>query len=295
MAKIVNIGSLNLDYVYRVSHIVKPGETIHSITREEFPGGKGLNQSIALARAGADVYHAATIGSDGGILREALLAAGVDLSYSKTVSSLSGHAVIQVDDQGQNAIIVHEGANGFVDTAFIDWVLSGFGVGDYVLLQNEVPNGPYMIEKAKELGIQVIFNPSPFPKDLARFPLEKVDYLMINEIEGQQISRKDEPEAIIEELRARYPKMIIVLTMGANGAFVSTTEQMLFEPAAKVKPVDTTSAGDTFTGFFVTELVRSNDIRRALRLANQAAGISVTRKGASSSIPALEEVLPLIG
>lgn len=159
--KILNFGSLNIDYVYTVGHFVQPGETVRSEKLEQFCGGKGLNQSIALARAGASVWHAGKVGVDGEMLVEALQKAGVDTAYVEQSTKRTGHAVIQVDASGQNCILLHSGANADLDETMIDRVLAHFGQGDILLVQNEQNNLPYVMEQAHAHGLLIACNPSP--------------------------------------------------------------------------------------------------------------------------------------
>lgn len=160
--KILNFGSLNIDYTYSVDHIVHPGETITSGSLEVFPGGKGLNQSIALARAGADVYHAGLIGEDGIFLRDLCRESGVKTGYIRETETRTGNAIIQVSEKGENCIILYPGANREQTEEYIDEVLKGFGEGDVLLLQNEINLLDYLISKGAEKGMKIVLNPSPF-------------------------------------------------------------------------------------------------------------------------------------
>ena len=159
--KILNFGSCNIDYVYQLEHIVTDGETEQSVQMNIFPGGKGLNQSVAAARAGAPVYHAAVIGTDGGFLAEILKSNGADVSLIKTADVKNGHAVIQVNSQGENAIIVYPGTNHHIDKTYVDAVLSHFESGDLIMLQNEISEIKYIINRAHSRGMRVVLNPSP--------------------------------------------------------------------------------------------------------------------------------------
>lgn len=160
--KVLNFGSLNIDFVYRLEHIAHPGETISSYNLEIFPGGKGLNQSVALARAGADVYHAGMIGEDGEFLRDICRKSGVNTDNIKQIEIRTGNAIIQVADSGDNCIVLYPGANREITTDFIDSVLSVFGKDDVLLLQNEINLVDYLIDASKKKGMKVILNPSPF-------------------------------------------------------------------------------------------------------------------------------------
>ena len=188
MKKILNFGSLNTDYVYKVDHILQGGETIQSESRTVFPGGKGLNQSIALVRAGLSVCHAGLIGTDGEHLRDLLNQNGVDTSLIETRDMPGGHTVIQVSREAQNAILLFGGSNGAVDEAYADRVLAQFGAGDILLLQNEISALPYILEKAHARGMEIWLNPSPMNENVLKCNLSLVSVFVLNEVEGEQLT-----------------------------------------------------------------------------------------------------------
>lgn len=289
--KVLNFGSMNVDNVYSVDHVVIGGETIASTKREVFCGGKGLNQSVALAKAGADVYHAGAVGTDGDILVDACQEYGVDISYLKRYPVAGGHTVIQVDKNGQNCIILYGGTNQMQTKEYVDEVMSHFGEGDYLVLQNEINLLDYIIDKAYERGLKIVLNPSPFDDKLKSCDMSKIWLFMLNEIEGEQMTGISDFEEIIAELIRRYPNARVVLTMGSKGAWYADADERAFQDIFKVKAVDTTAAGDTFTGFFVTSLITGKTPKEALMIAAKASSIAVTRPGAAPSIPSIEEVM----
>ena len=288
--KIINYGSINLDHVYQVDHIVQPGETLLAADQNLFCGGKGLNQSIALAKAGAKIYHAGVVGEDGDILLDALRAARVDITHIRRAPGASAHTVIQVDRNGQNCIIVFSGENMRPSEADIDRVLADFTPGDAVLMQNELFNTPLMMRKAAEKGLTIIFNPSPVSREMLSYPLETVSWFLLNEIEGEALTGETDPGRILDVLEQKYPHGSVVLTLGENGAWAMDRGQRFFQPAFKVQAVDTTAAGDTFTGFFLAGISGGMPIPDALRRAAFASSIAVSRKGAADSIPTADEV-----
>ena len=288
--KIVNYGSINLDHVYQVDHILQPGETLLAREQSLFCGGKGLNQSIALAKAGAEVFHAGVVGEDGDVLLNALRAANVDIRHIRRAEGASAHTVIQVDRNGQNCIIVFSGENMHPSEADIDRILEDFGPEDAVLMQNELYNTPLMMRKAAEKGMTIIFNPSPISREMLSYPLECVSWFLLNEIEGEALTGETDPEKILDGLASRFPRSSVVLTLGKNGAWAMDQEKRFFQPAFEVKAVDTTAAGDTFTGFFLAGVSSGMPISAALRRAAFASSIAVSRKGAADSIPTAEEV-----
>ena len=289
--KIYNLGSLNIDYVYSVPHFVQPGETLSSAKLEIFPGGKGMNQSVALAKAGARVIHGGRIGDNGGFLKEILGQAGADTSFVAVDASSTGHAMIQVDENGQNCILLFSGANHSFTEEFVREILADAQAGDIILLQNEINLLDVIFAVAAEKQLQIAFNPSPFTEDLLKLPLHQVKWWLCNEIEGGQLTGKSDPEEILISMQEKFPGSSIVLTLGKDGCMFTDGKQVLRQPIFPVKAVDTTAAGDTFTGFFLASVAEGKAVADALRIASRASSIAVSRMGASSSVPTLAEVL----
>lgn len=288
--KILNFGSLNIDYTYRVSHIVQPGETISSESMQVFPGGKGLNQSIALARAGVSVWHAGMTGSDGRFLKEICEENGVNTEFIKEISTATGNAIIQVADDGQNSIILFPGANRQNTREYVAEVLGHFQEGDYLLLQNEINEVDFLISEGKARGMTVVLNPSPFDGHMANCDLTKVDLFFINEVEGEQMTGKKDDADICACMRKLYPGSETVLTLGEEGALWWNSTENIFQKAVPAKAVDTTAAGDTFTGYFLAAVMEGRSRKEALKRAATAASMSVEKQGASSSIPWKKDV-----
>lgn len=289
--KVLNFGSLNLDYVYQVEHILIPGETQASKDRKTFCGGKGLNQSIALAKAGVPVYHAGMIGEEGDILLDACRENGVNTRFIKKISGPSGHTVIQVEKDGQNCILLFGGANRRITREFVDTVLDFFEKGDVLLLQNEISELDYIIDRAYEKEMMIILNPSPYDQGLETCDLKKISMFLINEIEGFQITGERQPDRILEKLREKYPKASVVLTLGGEGSVYQDQTESFRQGIYSVKAVDTTAAGDTFTGYFISAILEGRPIQEGLELAAKASAIAVSRPGAAASIPWKKEVL----
>ena len=290
MKKLV-FGSLNIDRTYQVPHFVKPGETMAASRMDLFCGGKGFNQAIAFSRAGDRICFAGAVGEDGEVLVEAMKRDHICLDYLLHVPGTSGHAVIQVDQAGQNCIIILGGANHAVTEDYVDKALSHFSAGDFIMLQNEISNVPYILRRAKEKGMLVAFNPSPFNEEIGACDLTLVDYLLINEVEGAALAHTENEEEILTTLHRQYPKMRVVLTLGKRGVvYLDSDGQRVTHGVYDVPVVDTTAAGDTFTGYFLSEMLRSGDVIRAMELASTASGLCVSRKGASASIPYRDEV-----
>jgi ribokinase len=288
--KVINFGSINIDHVYEVAHFVRPGETLRSDSYSIFSGGKGANQSLSLARAGAKVLHAGKIGVDGQWLKEKLQESGVDISLIETTDTPTGHALIQVNTQGENAIIIHGGANETVTDDDIERVLSRAEQGDCLLVQNEINSVAKIIQKAREIGLLIIFNPAPMSEAVNDYPLGLVDVFIINEVEGQALTQQNDPETIVAYMQRLYPQSRTVLTLGTKGVVYGDKDKVISLPAIEVEAVDTTGAGDTFIGYFVAEMISGSQIEQCLKMGVKASALCVTRKGAGDSIPLRKEV-----
>lgn len=302
---ILNFGSLNLDHVYRVPHLVRDGETLSSQHYATFAGGKGANQSMALARAGATVRHAGAVGQDGPWLLNKLADAGVDVSGVRVLDDTpTGHAVIQVDDAGQNGIFLFAGANHALTTEHIDAQLHALtnspgtsGGGEVLLMQNETNAVAQLIARGSAAGLHVCFNPAPFTAEVLGYPLELVSTFVVNETEAAGLagsaaehSTSSEPAALLERLAARFPHAQIVLTCGAAGVLYGHGHLRHAAAGRRVNVVDTTAAGDTFLGYFLASRVAGLDVSAALERATRAAALCVRRPGAMDSIPTAAEV-----
>jgi len=288
--KILNFGSCNIDFVYSMDHIVRPGETEATDRLDIFPGGKGLNQSIATAKAGASVFHAGCVGSDGGMLTDILKKNGVDTSWLQTVDAKNGHAIIQVSAAGENSIFLYPGSNEMITKEYVDHVLAHFEAGDMILLQNEISNVDYIVESAYQKSMTIVLNPSPFNSRIEAIDLRKVSYLILNEVEAKGFSGCEAPEECLTYFESRYPNLKVMLTLGKEGSIYMGSGRKYPQAAFKVDTVDTTAAGDTFTGYFVAGISRGEAVEKILKTASAAAAIAVSRMGAAPSIPDREEV-----
>ena len=288
--KILNFGSCNIDYVYTVEHIVTAGETISAKKMEIFPGGKGLNQSIAAARAGAEVYHAGCIGSNGKFLADILTESGVNTAYLKKEDIPNGHAIIQVDKSGENCIFIYSGSNGVITEDFVDEVLENFGEGDFLMLQNEINNLNYIIEKAHERKMNLVLNPAPFTEDLKNIDLNCISYLILNEVESKGFYDAEDYKEFIAHITSVYPHLKLVLTLGKKGCVYADNGVSVYQPAFVVDAVDTTAAGDTFTGYFVSLMAKGKGYAQAIKTASAASALTVSKMGAAPSIPVISEV-----
>lgn len=288
--KIVNFGSLNIDYQFCVEQIVRPGQTIDSRTEQRSPGGKGLNQSLAISRAGGHVYHAGMYGEDGLFLKELLEREGVDCRFLTMVEGGTGKAFIQVEASGQNCIVLSGGANRKNSRELCDQVLAAFEAGDMLLLQNEINCVDYLVERASEKGMTVVLNPSPMNGAVLACDLSRVSVFVMNEDEGSQVTGKQGCEEILDEMKRRYPEARVVLTLGEKGAAYAYKDERLYQEIYPVQAVDTTGAGDTFTGYLLAGMMRGASMADCLKQAARASAIAVTREGAASAIPYAKEV-----
>lgn len=290
IVKALVFGSMNIDCVYRQDHIVRPGETLASAEFVRNAGGKGLNQAIAMSRAGLDTWFAGQIGEDGLFLKELLGTEHVHTDHIRIANIPTGSAMIQVDAAGQNAIVLYGGANQMISKDQIRETLTDFGPGDLLLMQNEISHGEDLLCAAKGAGMTVAVNPSPVSSDLVRWPLGLADWLILNEIEGAALSGSETPEEMFSLLEKRYPGAGIVLTLGENGSMARDRGCIVYQGICHVPTVDTTAAGDTFTGYFLKTVMTGGSVTDALAYAAKAAAIAVSRTGAAASIPRWEEI-----
>lgn len=288
--KILSFGSVNIDYVYQVPHFVQAGETLASDQLQTFLGGKGCNQSVALAKAGANVFHAGNINEQDEWIIKQLKEWQVDTQFIRPISTSSGHAIIQISPAGENAIVIHGGANHAVDAAQIEAVFEHFDSGDVLLLQNEINLSTDLMRKAKSKGMTLFFNPAPMAQVVLDYPLHLVDYFILNETEAQQLTQKDTQEEIEQQLLKEFPGSHFLLTLGAKGALFFDEKGKYRTDAHEVKVIDTTAAGDTFIGYFIAAWSEGKSIEHCLAQASIAAAITVTRAGGAISIPTFEEV-----
>lgn len=290
--KVLCFGSLNIDYVYDVDHFVAKGETLASRSLNVFTGGKGLNQSIALAKAGVETYHAGAIGSDGKFLLKAMEDASVHTEHVAILpDARTGSAIIQRDKGGDNCILLYGGTNQMITMEQVDEVLSNFSAGDYLVLQNEINELPYIMAKAHEKGMVIVLNPSPMNEKILELPLEYVNIFILNEVEaGQILGTTEKSPALADALAEKFPGAAVLLTLGGDGSVCVRGGEATHQSAFKVTVTDTTAAGDTFTGFFVCGLLDDKSVQDSMRQASAAAAIACTRPGAAPSIPTPDEV-----
>ena len=288
--KILNFGSCCIDNVYAVPHFVQPGETLPSTDFNIYPGGKGLNQSIALARAGATVQHAGKVGSDGIWLKVLLTETGVDSSRLQIGDGPSGHANIQVSASGENAIVIVGGTNRQITPDDFDDAFSGTQTGDFLLLQNEVSHLADIMREGHQRGLRIVLNAAPMTPEVLTFPLEFLEFLIVNETEAAMLLDQVVGPDLDKKLADRFPGTKIVLTLGDSGAIYRHGDELVKQAAFAVKALDTTGAGDTFTGYFLAAVMRGEEIQTCLEQASKAASIAVTRAGAATSIPDRSEL-----
>ncbi|MBQ1300432.1 MAG: ribokinase [Erysipelotrichaceae bacterium] len=288
--KILVFSSLNLDYDYHLDHIARPKETIVADSFVLAAGGKGLNASIAIARTGEHVWLAGVMGSNAELLEDTLKENNVDISLLDRQNIPNGHAIIQIDNSGENSIFIYPGSNACVTAEYVDRVLSHFSEGDFIVMQNEINLQDYIMKKASEKGMVILMNPSPCNEKLNDQPLELVDYFFINEVEGEMLTGKSEPDDILLGMKEKYPRSHVVLTLGSTGAWYYDGKDKVFCPARKVKAIDTVGAGDTYMGYFTYALSKGMTPAECMDIATRASSITVQRPGAAASIPTLEEV-----
>lgn len=286
MATIYNLGSINTDHFYRLPHLPEPGETLAATQYERGLGGKGANQSVALARAGAKVLHIGAVGADGVWMVDRMTAAGVDCRHVEQSAAASGHAIINVDAQAENTIILYPGANRAISRDWVIGALSGARAADVLVMQNETAHQIETARFGQEQGLKVVYSAAPFEADAVRSVLPFISVLILNAVEAAQLC-----EALGVELN-EVPVPQILVTHGSNGAVWHDLAQgrEIAVPAFKVNAVDTSGAGDTFAGFFVAGIAEGMPPETAMRLASAASALKVTRAGTADAIPTREEV-----
>lgn len=288
-----NVGSINLDHYYRVPHLVHPGETLASHSYRVGLGGKGANQSLAMALAGGRVCHWGRLGRLDDWARDRLARTGVDVTYVELVDEPSGHAIIQVDARGENAIILYPGANHGFTHEHRAALRAAAKPGDWLLTQNECNALPELLEGAYASNLRIAFNPAPMDDSVLKLPLENCSLLFVNRGEAAWLTglaESSDPQTLLAGLRQRLPTTPTVLTLGSEGAWYQSADARHFQPALPVRAIDTTGAGDIFIGYYLAALQESHSVTRCLRLATQAAALGVQRHGAADSIPTRSEV-----
>ena len=295
MPKLVNLGSLCIDNVYSVPNITASGETVASLEYAIHAGGKGLNQSLAAAKAGTPVAHVGCVGSDGHWLKQELSRSGVDVDAVRETDTPSGHAVIQVNPAGENAIVISGGANRTLDDADIDAAFALCDADDWLLLQNEINKMEEIFERSSNEVPKLALNLAPVDERIHGYDLSAVDLLVVNEVEAQALSGEAGVEDAFDTLRARYPACDVVVTLGRAGLRYGRGGDSLALGAFAVEAVDETGAGDAFVGYLMAGLLEGRSIRDALIAGSAAGALATTRAGAASSIPGWNEVASMIG
>ena len=280
-----NLGSINQDIVYAMPHIPAPGETLASTGRQVFMGGKGTNMSVAAARAAATVHHIGAVGPDGKWAIERLTEYGVDTRNISEIDTETAQAIIMVDPGGENAIILHPGANHEVPQATLQSALADASTGDWLVMQNETNLQRTAAEMGRKLGLQVAYAAAPFSAERVQAVLPYLDFLILNAVEAEQLAHATGQTP--DQLSVRD----VIVTLGAGGADWYGAHGKEHFDAIKVDPVDTTGAGDTFTGYVLAGLDRGLPMGQAIGQAIRAGALMVMRHGTADVIPDLSEVL----
>ena len=279
-----NLGGINADYVYSVPHIPTPGETLDGSNRRVFLGGKGANMSVAAARAGTHVCHIGAVGSDGRWAVDRLMEYGVDPRAIEEIETDTAHAMIFVAEDGENGIVVYPGANREIPEQTLKQALTQAETGDWFVTQNEVNLQTAGVKLAYDMGLNVAYAAAPFDAKSTEPLLPFLHFLILNEIEAKQLKAatgKGPNELNVKD---------VIVTKGGDGAIWFGPKGQVHIPPVPVTPVDTTGAGDTFTGYVLAGLDRGQPMEQALATAAKAAAIMVTRHGTADVIPDLKDV-----
>ncbi|MCV2883461.1 ribokinase [Aestuariibacter sp. AA17] len=287
---VINFGSINIDHVYQVDHFVQPGETLASSHYQQLLGGKGANQSIALAKAGVEVKHVGRIHESDASFKQTMIKAGIDCKYVACTQTPTGHAIIQVTPEGENSIVLFGGANQELTDQDILRALDSASDNDWVLTQNETSGIEQVLRQAKDKGLKVAFNPAPMTESVKSLPHNCIDLLIVNEVEAAEIAGCEALDEMESYFRTHWPHAEILITLGKAGVRMLRKDESIDVPAFLVDAVDTTAAGDTFIGFFLSSYTKEHDAKTALTRACAASALAVTRVGAAQSIPEIAEV-----
>ncbi|WP_050604635.1 ribokinase [Ruegeria sp. 6PALISEP08] len=280
-----NLGSINADMVYDLPHLPAPGETLAALGLDRFLGGKGANMSVAAARAGSRVSHIGAVGQDGRWAKDRLTEYGVDTLFISEVDLPTGHAIIAVDAEGENLIILYPGANHALDVSHLGQALSSANTGDLLILQNETNAQVEAAQLGHRLGLTVCYAAAPFQAQAVKAVLPYLDFLILNEVEAEQL--RQETGLSASDMPVRH----VIVTLGSKGArYLQQGSDPVEFAAHKVQAVDTTGAGDTFTGYVLAGMDRGMPMEQAILQANRAAALMVMRHGTADVIPDLKEV-----
>lgn len=285
---IYNLGSINADYIYQVPHLPVPGETLAATALTRELGGKGANQSVAASRAGAQVIHVGAVGPDGAWAISELEGHGVDCTHVTMLDSTTGHAIINVDTSGENAIVIFPGANQEQSLTDVESAFLVAGQGDFLLLQNETNLQADVAKLARSKDMTVVYSAAPFSPDSVRAVLPYVDILVMNSVEFSQLTE------VLGDTISDLPAMVQIVTKGSAGVDWIENETTRHVPAPQVKPVDTTGAGDCFAGYVVAGLAEGMSPEEALRLGTSAAALQIQRRGTAGAIPIRSDVNALL-
>ncbi|UWQ41373.1 ribokinase [Leisingera aquaemixtae] len=281
-----NLGSINADMVYSMPHLPAAGETLAALRLDRFLGGKGANMSVAATRAGSEVHHIGAVGSDGDWAIERLKAYRAGTEHIVQVEAPTGHAIIAVEPGGENQIILFPGANRLISKDQLNQALDKASAGDILVMQNETNMQAEAAQLGRQMGLRVCYAAAPFDADAVQAVLPYLDFLILNEVEAQQL----------QQAIGKSPGQIgikdVIVTLGSKGArhIDGETGAVLDVPALPVTAVDTTGAGDTFTGYVLSGLDRGLAMAEAMDQASRASALMVTRHGTADVIPELAEV-----
>ena len=287
---IFNLGSINVDYFYHLPHLVTAGETIAANDLTIGLGGKGVNQSIAIGRAGGDVWHIGAVGKANADYCDIISEAGVKTEFIELLDMPSGHAIVMVEAvSAENQIVIMPAANHAITDSLVTSALRQANAGDWALTQNETLVGPDFLRRAKQAGMKICYSAAPFVAETTAELLPLADLLVVNEGEAASLA------SLLGKDKTEFGVQHLVITYGARGAeYIGSAGQFHVE-SPKVTPVNTTGAGDTYLGYLLASIDAGEEMHAAMEKAAKAAAIQVTRDGAAEAIPLASELDMCLG
>lgn len=289
--KVLNFGSMHLDHVYRISKLLKSGDSAFTKSLETLPGGKGVNQSIAIKRAGVDVIHAGNIGNDGELIYYTLLKEGINVDYVKRSNEVCGHAIIHRSDEKEHTIVVHSGASKMITMDYIDEVFRDFEKEDILLVQGELNHTDYIIKSAVEKGMKCFFYPAPFLEEFKAYDLSEIETLIIHENDICTLTGIEEEEKAVAYYLKKNNSNLLVISMNKGLLYYDKKRKETKHTNITMDSHCRTYASDVLIGYFIAGIVQNLPIKEILEKAASAKKIAMKDKNILFTIPYIHDVI----